>query len=149
MVSKSNAIKICGNILRNRKIYGQGLYTLLLFLNYIIISLFKSFTTIYLPIPIHPHLNHLIWLLWAFTIALCPLLHCPKSLTNNRLGGSSFLFLCASPAALHPPIAIVTGASKALMYFRNILVVVSVYSSTGHFQPDFPAISKDSQCCAP
>ena len=28
--------------------------------NYVIISLFKSLTTIYLAIPIHPHRNHLI-----------------------------------------------------------------------------------------
>ena len=35
------------------------------------------------------------------------------------------------------------------MYFRKRLVVVSVYSSTGHFQPDLPTMSADSQCRAP
>ena len=35
------------------------------------------------------------------------------------------------------------------MYFRKMLVVVNVYNSTGHFQPDFPTISADSQCRAP
>lgn len=148
--SDTNAVQSRGErMLRIKKINRETLYILLSLPCYIIISLFKSFTTIYLPIPIHPHRNHLIWLLCAFTIALCPLFHCPKSLTNSRLGGSSFLFLCAIPAALQPPNTIVTGASMALMYFRKILVVVRVYNSTGHFQPDFPAISEDSQCRAP
>ena len=35
------------------------------------------------------------------------------------------------------------------MYFRIILVVVRVYNSTGHLQPDFPAMSEDNQCRAP
>ena len=35
------------------------------------------------------------------------------------------------------------------MYFRKMSVVVRVYNSTGHFQPDFPSISEDSQCRAP
>ena len=129
--------------------HGQVLYMPRSSRNHVIISLFKSLTTMYLPIAIHPHLNHLIWLLCALTIALCPLLHCPKSLTNNRLGASSFRFLFAIPAALQPPIIMVPGASKALMYFRRMLVVVRVYKSTGHFQPDFPAIREDSQCRAP
>ncbi len=30
-----------------------------------------------------------------------------------------------------------------------MLVVVRMYSSTGHFQPDFPVMSEDSQCRAP
>lgn len=35
------------------------------------------------------------------------------------------------------------------MYFRKMLVVVRVYNSTGHFQPDFSAIRESSQCRAP
>ena len=34
-----------------------------------ILSFFRSFTTMYLPAPIHPHRNHFIWLICALTIA--------------------------------------------------------------------------------
>ena len=45
---------------RIERINDQVRYNTRLFPVHVVISLFKSFTIMYLPIPIHPHLNHLI-----------------------------------------------------------------------------------------
>ena len=116
---------------------------------FVIFSLFRSFTTIYLPTLIQPHLNHIIWLWCASTIAFWPLRYSPKSFTYNKLGGSSLFCLVPTSIDLKLPMSIVRGASRKLRYFRTMFVLVSVYSSTGHFQPDLPAINEISQWRAP
>lgn len=67
----------------------------------------------------------------------------------TTLGGCSLFFFFPNPNPLKPPSTSVSGASRKLMYFRTMFVVVSVYNSTGHFQPDLPAMSEDSQWRAP
>ena len=98
-----------------------------------IFSLLRSFTTINLPTPTHPHRNHLIWLLCPCVIAFCARLHCHTSLRNISLCGAlssqpAPLFFPAE-APLAPPntnLNIVNGASKMLTYLRRILVELRV-----------------------
>lgn len=85
-------------------------------------------------------------------MAFWPFLHCAGSLTNRILWGIlplSALRFWFPFAVCKAPNNIVTGASKKVIYFRKVFVVVRVYSSTGHFHPGLFAIKAVSQARAP
>ena len=104
----------------------------------------RSLTTIYLDKPIQPQRNHLIWLLCALVIACCATLTSPGPLMNsNGLGCSpTFLVLPAITSKL-------TSESKKLVYFLSIEIDVSVYKSTGLFQPGRLCTSDEMKVRAP
>src|SRR5450755_3776096 len=97
-----------------------------------ILSRFKSFTTIYRPIVIQPHLNQTIWLLCPFTIASLALQYRCSPLTNNTLRDPlSALLMFLSP--VNPPVTfemaptvMVGSASTTELYFRSMLTVGNV-----------------------
>lgn len=96
--------------------------------NHTTLSKTRSFRTIYLLNPIHPHLNHLIWLICACVIAFCAILVCVGVLTNNKLSGKPAPW----PRALTSTFLLCEmreiGPSKIDRYFLSSGTVVSVYS---------------------
>lgn len=91
--------------------------------------------TMYLEMPIQPHLNHLIWLSCAVVIARCAFLTSLGPLTaSNGVGKDPLSFLRQMQAMT------VNAESSTLLYLRTMLVVVSVYSLTGQSHPVRPCM---------
>ena len=68
---------------------------------------------------------------------------------NSKLGGSLLFLLGAIHEPLKLAINSVMGASKTLIYFLSMLVVVRVYNATGAFQASFPAMREESHALEP
>lgn len=81
----------------------------------------KSLTTMYRLSPIHPHRNHLIWLLCAFVIAFCAILTSWGALKKSS--GDGWSPICFLLIAI---LSILDTPSRKLVYFRNIEIVVRV-----------------------